>query len=300
MVTQVRRRSPLADGGRRSTRALTNATHPESGRMPRGFAEGGRSAQGRRRSLRVSVLLIVAAGLLVAVDRFWLPLTPLRDAGSTLYGTAESVIGTVTRSVDSGRRAEALEAENARLRADLLASRWKADTSGQLDRLTGASVKHQGVAAHVVGFGRGQQVTIDAGTGAGVTRDVTVLNAGGLVGKITWSGPSTATVTLITDASSSVGARMAGTGELGLVTGMPREGLLRLSLFSPDAPLKTGDQVVTLGSANLRPYVPGVPIGSVIAVERVPGAATRTALVRPSAHLSSLDLVTVVAAPNSR
>ncbi|MET7331432.1 rod shape-determining protein MreC [Nonomuraea sp. NPDC005650] len=230
---------------------------------------------------RAFVLLVLAAAvLLVVIDRTLTPLAPLRAAGSAVFGTMENAIGAVTRSVGGEQRVRILERENAQLRADLVAARQRPGPSAR------------GVAAHVVGFGRGRQVTIDAGTGSGVERDVTVLNADGLVGKVTWAGPATASVSLITDAGSSVGARMAGSGELGLVTGGP-EGL-RLSLFDPNAPLKVGDRVLTLGSAGGRPYVAGLSIGTVSAIESVPGAATRTALVRPAARLSALDLVSVV------
>lgn len=244
---------------------------------------------------RTIVLLVLLAGVaLVAVDRALVPLAPLRAAGSTVYGTVQSAIGAVTRSVGGEGRLRALEQENARLRAlqqenarllaDLRSSGTKSQAVGRL----------QGVAAHVVGFGQGPRVTIDAGSAAGVVRDVTVLNADGLVGKVTSTGPATASVSLITDPGSSVGARLAGSGELGVVTGLPGEGRLRLSLFDPNAPLQAGDEVVTLGSAGGRPYVAGLPIGTVEKIESVPGAATRTALVRPAARLSALDLVAVI------
>jgi rod shape-determining protein MreC len=252
-----------------------------------------------RRGLRLFVLILLAAGVvLVVVDRTVTPLAPLRAAGSTVYGTAESALATVTRSFGAEGRTRALERENAELRADLLAAGWKGQTSQQLDRLVARSAKYRGVAAHVVGFGSGQSVTIDAGAADGVARDVTVLNPDGLVGKVTWAGPSTSSVSLITDASSSVGARLVGSGELGVVKG--HDGGLRLSLFNPNAPLKEGDQVVTLGSAGGRPYVAGLPIGTVAQVESAPGAATRTALLRPAAQLSALDLVAVIASASGR
>ncbi|WP_188187968.1 rod shape-determining protein MreC [Nonomuraea sp. SYSU D8015] len=244
---------------------------------------------------RTIVLLVLLAGVaLVAVDRTLMPLTPLRSAGSTVYGTVQSAIGSVTRSVGGEARLRALEQENARLRAleqENLRLRSDLRSTGGKSQ---ATARLQGVAAHVVGFGQGQKVTIDAGSAAGVVRDVTVFNADGLVGKVTWAGPATASVSLITDPGSSVGARMADSGELGVVTGLPGEGRLRLSLFDPNAPLRVGDEVVTLGSAGGRPYVAGLPIGAVERIESVPGAATRTALVRPAARLSALDLVAVV------
>ncbi|MEV0385157.1 rod shape-determining protein MreC [Nonomuraea sp. NPDC050643] len=255
---------------------------------------------------RAFVLLVLATGvLLVVTDRLVTPLDPLRAAGSTVYGTVQNAVGAVTKSFGGAGRLAELEEENARLRADLTASGTRA--AGGLSAGPGASAglsaaagRHRGVAAHVVGFGRDRSVTIDAGSVSGVLRDVTVLNADGLVGKVSWAGPATASVTLITDAASSVGARMAGSGELGVVTGLPREGMLRLSLFDPHAPLTAGDRVVTLGSAGGRPYVAGVPIGTVTAIEEVPGATARSALVRPAARLSALDLVAVLVPPPGR
>ncbi|NJP95298.1 rod shape-determining protein MreC [Nonomuraea sp. FMUSA5-5] len=233
------------------------------------------------------LLVLAAAALLVVVDRAVTPLTPVRAAGSRVYGAAESAFGAAARVFGGDGRLRELERENAALRARLLSSGTR--SAGRLPVPGG----YQGVAAHVVGFGRGRSVAIDAGTSAGLGRDMTVLDADGLVGKVTWAGPETASVSLITDAGSSIGARVAGSGELGVVTGVPGAGL-RLSLFDPNAPVEVGAQVVTLGSAGGRPYVAGVPIGTVTALESAPGAATRTALVRPAARLSALGLVTVV------
>ncbi|MFI6599635.1 rod shape-determining protein MreC [Nonomuraea sp. NPDC050536] len=231
----------------------------------------------------LSFVLVVLAAALVGVDRYWVPLTPLRTAGSLVYGTAERALGSVARLWTGTDRVDALERENAGLRASLLTASAPVTTG-----------KVAGIAAHVVGFGQGQSLTIDAGAAQGVTRDVTVVNADGLVGKVTWAGPSSATVALITDASSSVGARVAGSGELGLVNGMPGQGRLRLRLFSPDAPVKAGDRVVTLGSEGGRPYRAGVLIGSVVEVSSDPAGAVLEAVVRPAARVSALDLVTVV------
>jgi rod shape-determining protein MreC len=252
----------------------------------------------RRQFVRVPLALLVAAGALVAVDHYVTPLTPLRAAASVAYGSAESALGTLTRRWGDGSRVQVLEQENARLRADLLAAQTQRDVSGRLSSLSAASAAwlagRKTISAHVVAIGAGQRVTIDAGTRDGITADLTVFDAEGLVGRVTWAGPVTSTVALATDAGSSVGVRMTTSDEVGLVTGIPGQGLLRLSLLRPDAPLKAGDQVVTMGSQNLRPYVPGVPVGSVVSVENTPGTATRTAVVRPYARMSALNLVAVV------
>jgi rod shape-determining protein MreC len=58
-----------------------------------------------------------------------------------------------------------------------------------------------------------------------------------------------------------------------------------------------GERLVTFGSMHDQPYVPGVPIGTVTTIERTPGALTRTALVRPFADFTALDVVGVVVGP---
>src|SRR5207253_10310769 len=94
-----------------------------------------------------------------------------------------------------------------------------------------------------------------------------------------------------------VGARMAGTGEIGAVTGTGKgPQLLHLELFDANAVLQVGEQLVTFGSVGGSPYVPGVPIGTVTALESG-GALTRAALVRPFADFTSLGVVGVVIVP---
>jgi rod shape-determining protein MreC len=262
-----------------------------------------------RRPLIIPALLVLASVLLIIVDQRGHVLDPARRAGSTLYGSLEGAAVSFAQWSVGAARVQELERENARLRAEILVNGQRAATATQAGALLAATQDVRSAArkagftvvtAQVVAFSGSQgheaTVTIDAGYQDGVTRDLTVMNAGGLVGRVTQAGPASATVLLATDTTSSVGTRMAGSGELGLVTGLPAEGLLRLRLLNPQAPLQVGQRLVTLGSDNLRPYVPGVPVGSVVSVERTPGAPTRTALVRPSAGLTTLGVVAVVVA----
>ncbi|GIH29495.1 hypothetical protein Aph01nite_78050 [Acrocarpospora phusangensis] len=237
----------------------------------------------RSRPARVLVLLAAVSLLLIALDR-WTALDPLRRAGSLVYGTAASLIASATRLGGDADRLRALEHENAALRADNL-TRRQTQTATTLP-----DPAYRALPAHAVGFAPGS-ITIDIGTGDGVTRDLTVLNADGLIGRVTWAGPSTATVSLLTDRASSIGARVPS-GEVGTITG--HDGRLLLRLLNPQAALAPGDKVTTLGSDNHRPYVPGVPIGEVVQVNPSPGESTQTAVVRPYAALTAVDLVTVV------
>ncbi|KAB8183665.1 rod shape-determining protein MreC [Microbispora catharanthi] len=238
---------------------------------------------------RAPALLALVSAALIAADTVT-PLEPLRAFGSAVYGGLEDAASAGVRWASGERRLEELERENARLRADLLAARRTTPSPAQADGYRVAS-------AHVIGFGRDGTVTVDTGSDGGVDRDMTVFDGDGLVGRILRSGPGTATVQLATASGASIGARLEGSREVGLVTGVPERGLLRLSLLNPSAEVKPGDRVVTLGSRDMRPYVPDVPIGTVVTVEPAPDALTRTALVRPFARFTALDLVTVVLGP---
>jgi rod shape-determining protein MreC len=139
-------------------------------------------------------------------------------------------------------------------------------------------------------------VTIDIGSRSGIQRDMTVINGEGLVGRITTVGPDTSTVLLASDPGFSVGTRMEGSGEVGFATGQG-DGPMRVELLNGQAQVKDGDRLVTFGSENDRPFVPGVPVGTVTRVEDTPGQLTRTVLVRTFVSFTTLDLVGVVVQP---
>ena len=119
-----------------------------------------------------------------------------------------------------------------------------------------------------------------------------------LVGTVTQVGTDTSTVLLATDASSVVGARMAGSNQIGAVTGTGKSlsgpSVMQLRLFDANATLQRGQSLVTFGSVQDRPYVPGVPIGQVTTVQGNAGSLTQTALIKPFVNFTSLGVVGVV------
>ncbi len=160
---------------------------------------------------------------------------------------------------------------------------------------------YQVVAARVVAYGSAQTfsgtITVDAGSGDGISADMTVITGDGLVGKVVSTSPTTATVQLLTDDNSIVGARIESTSEAGALqgTGQPGEAVLRP--LDPTAGLRVGDRLVTFGSPDGRPYAPGIPLGTITALRGDPGQAERVALVKPAARLTALDIVGIVVVP---
>ena len=272
----------------------------------------------RRTRLVLGVLLIVALAMITISyrDGSSSPLRGLSSFGDSVFGPVESFTGVVTRPAaqlvdgikgapSASARISALERENARLRAELSASQLSKSQETQLRRLLSLAGRggYRVVAANVIAAGPGYEntVTLDAGSLDGIRPNQTVLNGDGLVGRVVSVSSVTATVLLATDASSVVGARMAGTGEIGAVTGGGK-GLagpqqLRLQLFDATAVLLPGQPLVTFGSVGGSPYVPGVPIGTIVRLESSAGALTKVALVRPYVDFTSLGVVGVVIVP---
>jgi rod shape-determining protein MreC len=140
-------------------------------------------------------------------------------------------------------------------------------------------------------------VTIDAGTSSGVHPDMTVLNNDGLVGRVIRATKGSATVLLLVDQESVVGARLGSNAEVGFLRGrgtMDGDGRLDLDLVDNVETPGKDDVVVTFGSRNGAPYVSGIPIGTVEAVFSSPREQAKHAVIDPFVDFSSLDLVGVV------
>jgi rod shape-determining protein MreC len=268
-----------------------------------------------RESRLLLVLLIAVAFALITVDIRGGDTSPLngpRNVAASVLGPVESgvsglvnpvadTVHSVTDASAQHNRISALEQQNLQLKQQLNSSDLARGQSTELSRMLGAAGAGQYTvkAAQVVAIGAAQgfswTVTIDIGSNDGIKRDMTVIGDG-LVGRITTVGPTTSTVLLASDPGFSVGTRMEGSGEVGVATG-EGTGPLRVELLSAQATVKAGDRLVTFGSQNDRPFVPGVPVGTVIKVENDPGQLTRTVLVRPFVNFTSLDLVGVVVQP---
>jgi rod shape-determining protein MreC len=161
--------------------------------------------------------------------------------------------------------------------------------------------RYRVVPAEVIAIGPAQDfswtVTIDAGSDDGIELDMTVLNYQGLVGRVSNVEKRTSSVVLIVDPSVSVGARVAGSQEIGILSGTGKQSELQYQLLDPLASLEKGAALVTFGSKDGRPYVPGVPIGEVLSVAGTAGQLSRVATVRPFADISTLSIVGVVVRP---
>ena len=212
----------------------------------------------RRVRLVLGVLLIAAVAL-ITVDFRDSGSSPVRGAGAGFFGPVERVTSDVTSPVSrvfnwvtggpsADSKIAALQAANARLRAELSSAQLSQADEAQLSsllRLVGRG-GYRIVAASVIAAGEdyANSVTLDVGSRDGVRAQETVLNGDGLVGTVTQVSTDTSTVLLATDASSVVGARMAGSNQIGAVTGTGKSlsgpSVMQLRLFDANATLQAG------------------------------------------------------------
>lgn len=269
------------------------------------------------RRTRIILSILVVASLTFAIldlrggDG---PFSSARAAVSSVIGGIQSGAATIfspitgssewwsTQMNQSGQIRD-LTVENERLNSALVSSANDIARADQLDALlrVAAVGRYRVTPAEVIAVGPAQDfawtVTIDAGSLDGLEEDMTVINGDGLVGRVLKVYNSTATVVLIVDPESSVGGRVAGSQEIGLVSGTGRQNSLEFQLLDPLGEVNPGDAVVTFGSKDGRPYAPGLPIGEVVDVTGSAGQLARIATVRPFANMSQISVVGVVVKP---
>jgi len=268
--------------------------------------------QDSRRTRTVLVVLLLVALALITLDFRDGGASPVRNVGAEVFGPIERVTHDITDPVSSlfdsitgGPSSQGtianLQQENASLRAQLSAAQLSRSESRQLAELLRIDAgAYRIVAGTVIAAGGdySDTVTLDVGRSDGIKPDETVLNGSGFVGKVTQVSLDTCTVVLASDASSFIGVQIAGSGEIGEVTGtgksMTGSGLLRLTLFDSNAVLQPGQEIVTYASVNDRPEVPGVPVGTVVSVQNSANTLVQTALVRPFVTFTALGVVGVV------
>jgi rod shape-determining protein MreC len=149
------------------------------------------------------------------------------------------------------------------------------------------------VAAQVIGSSGSDLsriVYIDKGENAGIRRDMAVITADGIVGKVLVAYASVSQVLLISDQSSGVGALLEKTRLQGVLRGTAN-GEVVLERVMSDEQVSVGETVLTSGGDQIFPK--GLPVGAVTKV----GTGKDLFLsikVKPAADLSKLEEVLVL------
>jgi rod shape-determining protein MreC len=192
---------------------------------------------------------------------------------------------------------ERLKQENLRLHVRLQEQRALAERSARLQALldlkTGAGLPT--IAASVISAEATpwfRTVTIDRGADDGLRKDMAVIAAQGIVGRVVGEvAPRAARVQLLIDRSAAAGALVERSRAAGVVVGGGGDVPLQMEYVSNQADVKVGDTVVASGLDGIFPK--GFVIGRV-EVAQTTGSGSRIIRVSPAVDFSALEDVLVV------
>ncbi|HEX5429670.1 MAG TPA: rod shape-determining protein MreC [Patescibacteria group bacterium] len=212
------------------------------------------------------------------------------NSGKNLFETFFTIRKLVSENSSLQQKINELSFENARLQ---ISSSENTTLRTALDFKQKESlnlVPVEVVAADPTGFN--QVVTINKGSSDNLALGNAVVVAPGLlVGKITSLAPHTASVTLITDPSVTVAAKVPDSGAQGLVSGEHGLGL-SFNLVSQNEVIKTQDNVVT--SDLSQDFPEGLLIGQIDSIKSQPSELFQQASISPAADLRNLKFLFVV------
>jgi rod shape-determining protein MreC len=273
-----------------------------------------------RRRRAVLVLLVVLSlilltayfgeapgGRLHSVQRGFLTIvSPIQDGANKVLKPARDLVGWVGNTVHAKTQRDQLLKQVDKLRRELIANQAEKHSYQELlvlDHLDHQlSVKdYHPVTATVVAKSPNiwySTVTIDKGEAAGIRVNDPVINGEGLVGKVAQAASDGAQVSLITDSSVGVSARIGTTRSTGIV--QPKVGdpnTLLLQYLPANTQANPGEYVVTSGTVSSPDdslFPSGIPIGQVTSVNEA--TAYKSVNVHPLANLHNLDVVQVLTA----
>jgi rod shape-determining protein MreC len=155
--------------------------------------------------------------------------------------------------------------------------------------------------AQVIGASGSDQSRVfylDKGKSDGLARDMAVITADGIVGKVREVFPRSAQVLAINDQSSGAGVILETTRIRGILRGNA-EGRPQIVGILSDQRIQPGEKVLTAGGDQIFPR--GLPVGVVEKVVRDPDRdAFINVVVKPAADLERLDEVLVVTSTEPR
>lgn len=133
-----------------------------------------------------------------------------------------------------------------------------------------------------------QIVMVDRGARDGLVPDAVVVEERGLVGRVLQTQSQTSTVVLVTDPAHRVAGLVERSRESGLLMGTGGA-ILEFVYLDLEADVEVGDEVVTAGLGG--PFPKGVPVGTVVRLDRDERRASTTAWIRPAVKFGRLEEV---------
>lgn len=156
------------------------------------------------------------------------------------------------------------------------------------------TINYPASAAQVIGrdpSGWFQSVIIDKGAKSGLSVNMPVVNAEGVVGRLVSVSPDYAKVLLIIDQNSAVDCITQRSRDKGIVKGISSKAC-KLEYVLKTSDVVVGDMVVTSGLDRVFPK--GIPVGRVVEVENIPGELFKDVTIRPMVDFSKLEELLII------
>ena len=184
-----------------------------------------------------------------------------------------------------------LEAKNRRLRELLISSSKINGSKGAARYVLVAEL----MSVDTDPFSR--RLVLNVGNRDGALPGQPIIDANGVMGQITHTGPFSSNALLITDPSHALPVQIHRNGLRAMALGTGPLNLLKLSHVLNSADVQVGDKIVTSGLGNRFPG--GYPVGEVVKVLRDPSRPFAEVHVRPSAMLERTREVILVRSDES-
>lgn len=266
---------------------------------------------GSNRSRLLLVTLLVSSLLLITLDLRGVSLisgsrsvtqtvlSPIQKATSDIFGPVGRFMSDVKNFGKTKAEIIDLRAANAKLKNQAILN---SDIKGQLAQLKkvldlAGRGSFKVASARVIGRGSAstfsQTITLDAGSSSGIRKNMTVISENGLVGVVKVVTTNSSIVLLMSDPTFRIGVRVARSQSIGILKGEGANSYT-VELLDPAGSLKVGDSLISIGSDNNRPYIPGLPVGVVTKVDHTTTLLTQSATVKAYSNLNELGIVSVV------
>ena len=262
-----------------------------------------------RRRYTLGMIFLAAAALITLDFQDFGPLgtiqTGAREIVNPIRTGAEEVASPITSLWQGATRYDDLEAENLALQSEVDRLRGELVQSeidrGDFDALLEQSGLESTEAypllltrvrkSSVGNFGSGV-IEIESGTSSGVRKDMAVVTAAGLVGRVEQTDRSAAIVRLVSDPDFVIGAEVAG--EVGLALGIGSTSEMRIEQgLKGRAEVELGDPVTTTRSDRSL-FPPNIIIGTVSVIDVVDSGERKVVTIDLAADPSDLRFVSIV------
>ena len=227
--------------------------------------------------------------------------TPIQNAVTTITDWFGNAYSSLRNETDLRKENEELKAKIELLTRDIeRISHYEAENERltELLEIKSKYADHESTAVTITAKDPGSfydSFVINKGSKDGLTANMALTSANGLVGHIYETGLTYSKAVSIIDSRSSVSAKNLRSLDIGIVKGdysLMSSGLCRMEYIDADADIVVGDEIVTSHLSDI--YPEGLTIGFVKEVYTDTNGLTKYAVIEPAADLKHLDTLLVI------